>query len=214
VVLERDGTRLAICDFGGNGPAVLFLHGLAGHAAEWAPTARALVPRYRAVAFDARGHGGSVPRPVDVSPAAHVADTAFVIESLGLAPVVIVGQSLGGVTAFLTAAAHPELVRALVVVEAGPDAPSDPDAFVADVMGRLPAWAASKPEWPPFDPAVMARTLRAAAARAYYAEWDMVSCPRIVVTRDDIPGAGHDLHLDHPAEWQALLLGFLERHAR
>jgi pimeloyl-ACP methyl ester carboxylesterase len=39
VIFERDGVRLAATDFGGGGPAVLLLHGLAGHAGEWAETA-------------------------------------------------------------------------------------------------------------------------------------------------------------------------------
>jgi pimeloyl-ACP methyl ester carboxylesterase len=191
-----------LIDTGGDGPAVLLLHGLAGHAGEWARTAAAL-PGYRVVAYDARGRDG------DLSREAHVAEAVSVIEALGLAPVVLVGQSLGGLTAFLTAAAHPELVRALVVVEAGPDAPEDPDAFVTGVIARLPAWAAAKENWPAIDLDAMDRTLRAACARSYRAEWDAVRCPRLVVTREDVPGAGHDLHLDRPAEWTAILRDFL-----
>jgi pimeloyl-ACP methyl ester carboxylesterase len=191
-----------LIDTGGDGPAVLLLHGLAGHAGEWAETAAAL-PEYRVVAFDARGREG------DLSRAAHVAEAVSVIEALDLAPVVLVGQSLGGVTAFLTAAWHPDLVRGLVIVEAGPDVPEDVDAFVADVIARLPAWAAAKPGWPTFDLDVMARTLRAACERPWHAEWDTVACPRLVVTRDDIPGAGHDLHLDAPVAFAALLREFL-----
>lgn len=183
---------------------MLFLHGLAGHAGEWAS-----LPGYRAVAFDARGHGASESHPDNVSRAAHVADTVCVIRSLYLAPVVLVGQSLGGVTAMLTAAAHPDLVRAVVTVEAWPDAPEDPDTFVQGVMERLPAWAAAKAEWPPFDLDVMERTLREASARGYHDEWEAVRCPHLLITRDDIPGAGHDLHLDRPDAFRELLLSFL-----
>jgi pimeloyl-ACP methyl ester carboxylesterase len=187
----------------------VFLHGLAGHAGEWAGTANALVPRFRVVAFDARGHGESEPRPSDVSRAAHVADTVAVIEALDLAPVVLVGQSLGGVTAFLTAAAHPELVRALVVAEAGPGAPDDPAGEARAVVEQLPAWAAAKPDWPSFELDIMERTLCEAFAHSYDEEWARVECPRLVVRAEDVPGAGHDLHLDRPAEWQAIIGDFL-----
>jgi pimeloyl-ACP methyl ester carboxylesterase len=50
---------LACRDFGGDGAAVLLLHGLAGHADEWTETASWLTKRCRVVAFDARGHGHS-----------------------------------------------------------------------------------------------------------------------------------------------------------
>ena len=45
--------------------------------------------------------------PPEIGPDAHVADTVFVIEQLGLTPVILCGQSLGGVTALLVAARHP-----------------------------------------------------------------------------------------------------------
>ena len=100
----RGDVRLAGLDFGGEGPAAVLLHGLAGYAGEWAATARWLTGRCRVVALDARGHGRSERRPADVSRAAHVGDGAFAIESLGLGPAIVVGQSLGGQTALLLAA--------------------------------------------------------------------------------------------------------------
>ena len=105
LVLQRDGVRLSRLDYGGDGPCVLLLHGLAGHAGEWAETAGWLTEHGRVVALDARGHGGSERLPADVSPGAHVADAAFAVERLGLDPVVLVGQSLGGRTASSTGTA-------------------------------------------------------------------------------------------------------------
>ena len=141
--LERDGVRLAVRDHGGEGPPVLLLHGLAGHAGEWDETAAWLTPRHRVLALEARGHGRSERRPGDVSRAAHVADVAFAIERpLGGEPVVLVGQSLGGHAALLLAAEHPELVRALVLADAGPAPAPDPAAMAARVAGWLAAWPA------------------------------------------------------------------------
>ncbi|MFE9250471.1 alpha/beta fold hydrolase [Streptomyces sp. NPDC007088] len=117
-VRGHGGVPLWCRDWGGTGPGVLLLHGLAGHGGEWETAARSLrAEGYRAAAFDQRGHGGSERRPAEVGHAAQVADTVAVIRALRLAPVVLLGQSLGGRTALLTAAAHPELVRALVLVE-------------------------------------------------------------------------------------------------
>jgi pimeloyl-ACP methyl ester carboxylesterase len=143
LLFDRNGVRLAGLDFGGDGPPVLLLHGLAGYAGEWADTARRLIPRSRVVALDARGHGGSERLPADVSRAAHVADVAFAVERLGLGPVVVVGQSLGALTALLVAAERQDLVRGLVVADAGPAGGGGAernDANVAQLGRSLRRW--------------------------------------------------------------------------
>lgn len=143
LLLQRDGVGLAGLDFGGEGSSVLLLHGLAGYAGEWAETARWLTARCRVVALDARGHGASARFPADVSRAAHVADAAFAVEQLGLGPVVVVGQSLGGQTALLLAAGRPDLVRGLVVADASPAGGGRADvveAAVAELASSLRRW--------------------------------------------------------------------------
>jgi pimeloyl-ACP methyl ester carboxylesterase len=138
---DRGGVRLAYCDFGGDGPAVLLLHGLAGHAEEWAQTASWLTARCRVVAADARGHGRSERSPADVSRDAVVADAAFVVEQLGLGPAVVVGQSVGGLTALSLAARRPDLVRGLVLVDASPsDGGEGVDAEVSATAEALREW--------------------------------------------------------------------------
>ncbi|WP_319059163.1 alpha/beta fold hydrolase, partial [Streptomyces europaeiscabiei] len=108
---------------------LLLLHGLAGHLGEWDELLPPLLAQgHRVVTYDARGHGASTGCPADMSRAACVRDTVTVIRELGLdahaqAPLTLVGQSLGGHTAFLAAAAHPELIHSLILIEAGPGAP-------------------------------------------------------------------------------------------
>lgn len=58
----------------------------------------------------ASDHGG----PIDL-----VADLAALIEALDLAPALLIGHSLGGVTAYRLAARRPELVRAMVIEDVG-----------------------------------------------------------------------------------------------
>jgi len=206
-VVERDGVRLVCRDWGGSGQPVVLLHGLAGHAGEWDTLAQRLSPRYRVVALDQRGHGGSERHPKDVSRAAYVADVHAVVEQLALRRPVLVGQSLGGHTAMLTASAHPELVRGLVLVEAGaggpsPDTPATigswldswPTPFpsreaAAAFLGGGPAgagWAAGLEErkdgwWPRFDRDVMVRSLAENAQRSFWSEWERVVCPTLLV---------------------------------
>ncbi|RJL30439.1 alpha/beta fold hydrolase [Bailinhaonella thermotolerans] len=205
------GVRLVCRDRGGRGPGLLMLHGLAGHGGEWDDVARSLADEHRVVTLDQRGHGASArraaDRQVDASRAAYTADVATVVRELGLAPVVLVGQSLGGHTAMLAAAAHPELVRALVLVEAGPGggrpglpeeirswldswpAPFPSPEAAAEFFGGGPAgrgWADGLERrdggWRPrFDPAFMVASVEEVSRRTYWDEWERVSCPVLVI---------------------------------
>ncbi|WP_406016668.1 alpha/beta hydrolase [Streptomyces sp. NBC_00984] len=205
--MVRDGVRLACRDWGRLGQSIVLLHGLAGYAGEWDVLAQSLSSRYRVVAVDQRGHGASERYPQDVSRAAYVADVTAVVDQLALRWPVLVGQSLGGHTAMLAAAAHPGLVRALVLVEAGPggsnpNGPVDiggwldswPTPFAsrevaAGFLGGGPVgagWAAGLEEreggwWPRFDRDVMVRSLAENAQRSFWHEWGQVTCPTLVV---------------------------------
>jgi pimeloyl-ACP methyl ester carboxylesterase len=135
-VLTRGGVRLACLDFGGEGQPVLLLHGLAGHAEEWTQTASWLTQRSRVIALDGRGHGRSERVPDDVSRAAQVADAAFVIERLELSSVLVVGHSLGALTALSLAAERPDLVHGLVIVDGSPVGGSEGADIAARDIGR------------------------------------------------------------------------------
>jgi pimeloyl-ACP methyl ester carboxylesterase len=206
-IVVRGDVRISCRDWGGSGLPVVLLHGLAGHAGEWDAIARDLSPRYRVVAVDQRGHGASERRPRDVSRAAYVADTVAVLEQLSLRQPVLVGQSLGGHTAMLAAAAYPGLFRALVMVEAGPGGPnrdvqteiggwldSWPRPFpsreaAVEFLGGGPVgegWAAGLVEhdggwWPRFDRDVMVESLAEVAQRSFWDEWLRVACPSLAV---------------------------------
>jgi pimeloyl-ACP methyl ester carboxylesterase len=209
IELERGEIKIACRDFGGTGPAVLLVHGLAGHSGEWRQTASWLTRSNRVLALDARGHGRSTRLPADVSPEAHVADVAFAIEQLKLEPVVLAGQSLGANVSFLTAARHPEVVAGLIVAEGCPEA--DPEGTGAEQIRRwldswpvpfssalaaiehfggpslyAEAWADGLEQrddglWPCFDASVMVRTLREGTREEHWAEWGQISCPTLVV---------------------------------
>lgn len=126
-VTGTGGVRLAAWEFADSpkgrpdperAPGVLLLHGLMGRAAHWAPTARWLTERHRAVALDQRGHGRSEkPAEGPYDREAYVADAAAAIEQLDLAPVTLVGHSMGALTAWQLAARRPELVRSLVICD-------------------------------------------------------------------------------------------------
>ena len=174
---------------------------------------------HRVAALDARGHGESERRPEDVSLEARVADVVFAIEQHHLAPVTLIGQSLGA-TAACWCRRTSELVRRWCS-----SMPAPRKATRRSSATRSPSLA-SWPD-PQFDLDVMERTLRETLGRSFWPEWDRLACPTLVLLgengivarggaghgrRDatgarviEIPGAGHDLHLDSPADWRAAL---------
>jgi pimeloyl-ACP methyl ester carboxylesterase len=113
------------------------LHGLAGRGSEWQSTARWLSEHGHVFALDQRGHGRSEKGLSEHSREVYVRDVIAVIEQLRLAPVLLIGQSMGGQNAFLVAARRPHLLRALVVVEAG----ASPNPSARQLVGRwLSSW--------------------------------------------------------------------------
>lgn len=116
--LTVNGVRLAYLDFGGNGPSLLALHGHFSRGSTFSGLAEALADRWRVVALDQRGHGWSDARG-DYSRRAYVDDAAEVIRSLNLAPVVVLGHSLGALNAYQLASWHPELVKGMIIEEIG-----------------------------------------------------------------------------------------------
>ncbi|CAM5483152.1 Hydrolase OS=Streptomyces glaucescens OX=1907 GN=SGLAU_15065 PE=4 SV=1 [Streptomyces glaucescens] len=89
-----------------------------GRASHWAPTARWLSERHRAVALDQRGHGQSEKPPrAALTREAYVDDAEAALEQLGLAPAVLIGHAMGALTAWQLAAKRPDLVRALIICD-------------------------------------------------------------------------------------------------
>jgi pimeloyl-ACP methyl ester carboxylesterase len=128
--LDSGGTRIALAKFGGQGPAVLLLHGLVGHAEEWQETASWLAHTHAVFGIDLRGHGRSERTPEDVSISAHVSDVVAAANHIG-SPVVLVGHSVSGIIGVAAAAARPHLVSALAVSEASVAGLDDESAVTA-----------------------------------------------------------------------------------
>ncbi len=118
-------------DEGGSGVPILLLHGLMGSARTWRSQLDWLREFGHVYTFDAAGHGRPLPEhwrtdspgaaPYRFSTEDFVADLHGQIRTVIDEPMVVIGHSMGGLHGLTLTAAHPELVRALVVEDIAPD---------------------------------------------------------------------------------------------
>ncbi|MBT2480177.1 alpha/beta fold hydrolase [Streptomyces sp. ISL-94] len=144
--LKIDDRTLSYLDFGGPGRPLLALHGGLSEAAHFTGLATALGDGWRVIAPDQRGHGDS-DRAAEYSREGYVGDAAALLEHLGLAePAVVLGFSLGGFNAYHLAAARPDLVSALVNVDATVEIPGGERLDFFDLLHALPYTAPTREE--------------------------------------------------------------------
>lgn len=123
--LDRgDGVDLAWAKIEGRGPTVVFLPGFRSDMGGDKAThlARFCTERGQAMLrFDYSGHGASGGRFEDGSIGRWAADAGTVIDRMSDGPLILIGSSMGGWIALLTACARPERVAGLIGVAAAPD---------------------------------------------------------------------------------------------
>ncbi len=105
----------------GNGPRIVFFHGLGRRWQDFSPLFSSLSTQWSLTAIDHRGHGKS-DRAMSYLVTDYVADGIALVKSIGTEPVILLGHSLGGLVSLGIAANAPELVRAAILI----DPPSAP----------------------------------------------------------------------------------------
>ena len=118
LVTPRDGVAGSIgIRSDGDGPPVLFLHGLGGTRAAWEPQLESLSPDFRCIAWDMPGYGVSAPLPAPLTFEAIADAAAQLLDDLDIARADIVGLSFGGQQALHLALRHPDRIRRLVLAD-------------------------------------------------------------------------------------------------
>ena len=111
-----DGLRIAYESTGAGAPRVVFVHGIFSNRGYFARQVEHLAPRHRVLCLDLRGHGESDLSPT-VSVEAFERDVIAVLEAAADGPAVLCGHSMLGGVALSVAAARPELVRGVVMLD-------------------------------------------------------------------------------------------------
>jgi len=155
--LSRDGVDIYY-EVHGQGPALLLSHGYSATSQMWRGQIEALSRSHTLILWDMRGHGQSdyPDDPLAYSEAATVADMAALLDAAHADRAIVGGLSLGGYMSLAFHLAHPERVRALLIIDTGPGYRNDDaragwnrnalktaDRWESEGLGRL---AAGSPE--------------------------------------------------------------------
>jgi pimeloyl-ACP methyl ester carboxylesterase len=124
-----DGVTLNVT-VGGSGPTVVLIHGYAETSAMWRPLARTLADRFTVIAPDLPGIGGSSIPESGLDMTTSAARVRAAVRSLGHDKVRVVGHDIGLMVAYAYAAAYPQDVLKLALM----------DAFLPGVAGWEPIY--------------------------------------------------------------------------
>jgi pimeloyl-ACP methyl ester carboxylesterase len=119
--INRDGVEIHY-EVHGSGPPLLLTHGYSSTSAMWQGQVAALARHHTLVLWDMRGHGQS-DYPDDqsaYSEALTVADMAALLDKVEAKSAIVGGLSLGGYMSLAFYRAHPQRVRALLIIDTGP----------------------------------------------------------------------------------------------
>ncbi|MEH2530431.1 pimeloyl-ACP methyl ester carboxylesterase [Bradyrhizobium sp. AZCC 1588] len=119
--IDRDGVRIYY-EVHGSGPPLLLTHGYSSTSGMWQGQIAALSKHHKLVLWDMRGHGQSdyPSDPAAYGEALTVADMAALLDAVGADKAIVGGLSLGGYMSLAFYRAHPERVRALLIIDTGP----------------------------------------------------------------------------------------------
>jgi pyruvate dehydrogenase E2 component (dihydrolipoyllysine-residue acetyltransferase) len=129
--IDAAGRRVRYLELGeGDNLAVVLIHGFGGDLNTWMFTQTALAESRRAIALDLPGHGGSG-KEVGSGDPETLADTIeAVVDGLAVGRIHLVGHSMGGALAALTALRRPERIASLTLIASAGFGPELNAAFI------------------------------------------------------------------------------------
>ncbi len=116
-ICETNGVNIHYMRTGGSNPPLILLHGLTANGACWTTLAHSLEGEYDVIMPDARGHGKSSVPDYGYRYEDHANDVVGLIKALRLPPPVLIGHSMGGMTAAVVASRNQKLLSGLILAD-------------------------------------------------------------------------------------------------
>jgi len=136
---DDGNVALAYDDVGHGDAPVLLVHGMSCNRTHWKAQVEFLAQHHRVVAYDQRGHGeSSLAVDGQYGVPSFVSDARRLCAHLGVEQPIVMGHSLGGVTAIVLAA-EPGFASALVLVDSTVELPADAAAGLVAYFDSLRA---------------------------------------------------------------------------
>ncbi len=123
-------------DIAGEGPLVVFLHGIGGNRTNWRRQLEALKDRFCAAAWDARGYGASEDPPTQLQFGDYAEDLQRLLDHLKADRAHLVGLSMGGMIIQDFYARYPERAATLTLVDTSPGLGAAPEEVRRDFLAR------------------------------------------------------------------------------
>ena len=130
------GLRFHFYDWGGDGPPLLLLHGLASNCHIWDRVAPLLVKEFSVIALDQRSHGDSEGTEEGYDFANMVADVKSFMDVCNIQNPILAGHSWGGNVALHVGVKYPEALAGLIFVDGGFVRPRDELNRAWEVVAR------------------------------------------------------------------------------
>lgn len=114
---ETNGISIHYTRTGGSKPPLILLHGLTANGACWGTLAQTMQDDYDVIMPDARGHGQSSVPDHGYRYENLANDVVGLIKALRLSSPILIGHSMGGMTAAVVASRNPGLLRGLILAD-------------------------------------------------------------------------------------------------
>jgi esterase len=136
---DTDTFNLATRSWGSQRPRVLLIHGLGDGSFAWHACVSLIPADISGVCIDLRGHGESPWDPLQRYGTEDLAaDVILLLNTLDLRDLTLIGHSLGAEVATRVAATRPDRIRALALVEGGPELNQDAARLMRQQMLSMP----------------------------------------------------------------------------
>lgn len=194
--IESNGIHLHYMRSGGDKAPLVLVHGLTDNLQAWTRFARVFEATYDLIMVDARGHGLSDKPEHGYGPRDHAQDLAGVIQGLGLQKPIVMGHSMGAVTASWVSAEYPDLVSATILEDPVWSWPKASEETAVEKRMTYDNWRARLAQQQTLSDGELL-----AARRLQFPNWSSIDFESDIPAKKQIALQALEFILEHESNW-------------